>query len=396
MRLQINKSEFLKTWQITERSTSSKSTINALTGIFIKTRDSEDGNTLLLEATDLKTSIKAISRGVLVEEEGEAVLPVRVVGDLFKKAPANVFTVSVDDGKGTIIAGRNRYKFTTYPSKEFPTLPVSESAPFFCSLPASELLRTISEGTVASTQGEEFPKYLGTAFFQLREKELRIIATDGRRLSLSKCYPSETGAETEFLLPIQGMKELQRLLTALPGETSIRIVNDNTLVFFQMGSIEFSVRRVEATFPNYEKIMSNQKTTILEIDRISLTEALERVDIIVRDYTRMVLFRLSPEGDLVLQGKAPETGAVEEILEGKIEGERLTVGFNVGFLLEGLKALYGERVVLSFNGTEGQLSMLRPDEKDFLYMLMPIKLSKEDLSFEEPQEPIPPEEEDTF
>ena len=393
MRLQINKSEFLKSWQITERSTSTKSTINALTGILVKTRDSEDENTVLLEATDLKTSIKSVSRGVLVEEEGEAVLPVRVVGDLFKKAPANVFTVSIDDGKGTIIAGRNRYKFTTYPTKEFPKLPVSESAPFFCSLPASELLRTISEGTVASTQGEEFPKYLGTAFFQLREKELRVIATDGRRLSLSKCHPSEVGAETEFLLPLQGIKELQRLLAALPGEMPVSIVNDNSLVFFQMGSIEFSVRRVETTFPNYEKIMNPQSTTVVNIDRTALMEALERVDIIVRDYTRMVLFRLSPEGDLVLQGKAPETGAVEEILEGKIEGERLTVGFNVGFLLEGLKALYGEKVVLSFNGTEGQLWMLRPDEKDFLYMLMPIKLSKDDLSFEEPQDDFPPEEE---
>lgn len=397
MRLQINKSEFLKSWQITERSTSSKSTINALTGIFIKTRESEDGNTVLLEATDLKTSIKSISRGVLVEEEGEAVLPVRIVGELFKKAPTNIFTVSVDDGRGTIIAGRNRYKFTTYPSKEFPTLPVLESASFFCSLTASELLRIISEGTVACTQGEEFPKYLGTAFFQLRERELRIISTDGRRLSLAKGYPSEVSSDGEFLLPIQGIKELQRLLGALSGETPIRILNDNTLVFFQMGSIEFSVRRVEAVFPDYEKIMNPNSTTVLEIDRSALTEALERVDIIVRDYTRMVIFRLSPQGDIILQGKAPETGAVEEVLEGKIEGEPLTVAYNVGYLLEGLKALYGVSVLMSFNGTEGHLSMLRPDEKNFLYMLMPIKLKKEDLSFEEEERDEPaPYEEDSF
>ncbi|NLB84392.1 MAG: DNA polymerase III subunit beta, partial [Synergistaceae bacterium] len=265
------------------------------------------------------------------------------------------------------------------------------------SLAASELLRILSEGTVACTQGEEFPKYLGTAFFQLREKELRILATDGRRLSLSKGYPTEVSSDTEFLLPIQGIKELQRLLAALPGETPIRILNDHTLVFFQMGSIEFSVRRVEATFPDYEKVMSPNSTTVLEIDRTALTEALERVDIIVRDYTRMVIFRLSPEGDLILQGKAPETGAVQEILEGKIEGEPLTVAYNVGYLLEGLKALYGERVVMSFNGTGGHLYMLRPDDKDFLYMLMPIKLKKEDISFEEEEvEESTPFEEDIF
>jgi DNA polymerase-3 subunit beta len=85
-------------------------------------------------------------------------------------------------------------------------------------------------------------------------------------------------------------------------------------------------------------------------------------------------------------GKAPETGAVEEILEGKIEGEPLTVAFNVGFLLDGLKALYGDRAFVSFNGPEGQMTMLRPGETDFLYMVMPIKLTENDLSFEEKEE----------
>jgi len=83
MRLQINKGEFMKNWQIAERSASSKSTINSLTGVFIRT--SETDNSILMEATDLKTSVKCVSQGVLVEEEGEAVLPVRLVGELFKR-----------------------------------------------------------------------------------------------------------------------------------------------------------------------------------------------------------------------------------------------------------------------------------------------------------------------
>ena len=85
---------------------------------------------------------------------------------------------------------------------------------------------------------------------------------------------------------------------------------------------------------------------------------------------------------------------MEEILDGKIEGEPLTVAFNVGFLLDGLKALYGERAFISFNGPEGQMTMLRPDQKDFLYMVMPIKLTENDLSFEEDngeEEDIPTE-----
>lgn len=378
MKLHIRKSDFLKDWQTAERSTSSKSTISSLTGILLKAEGKDKG--ILLEATDLKTSIKCVSNSVTIEEEGEAVLPVRVVGDLFKKAPTDDFTVQIADGKGTITAGRNRYRFTTYPAKEFPKLPVSESAPLFCAIGAADLLRTTLEGTVASTTGDEFPKYLGTAFFQLRDKELRVISTDGRRLSLSKCYPSQIGPDGDFLLPIAGVRELQRLLSALDRDAPIRIVADDSLVFFQMGSMEFSVRKVETAFPNYEKILNPQSTTTLTTGRDALVAALERVDIVVRDFTRMVLFHLSPEGDLTLTGKAPETGSVREILDGTIEGEPLTVAFNVGYFLDGLKALYGEKASMSFNGSEGQMTMLRPGETNFLYMVMPIKLTESDLS----------------
>ncbi|PKL02250.1 MAG: DNA polymerase III subunit beta [Synergistetes bacterium HGW-Synergistetes-2] len=384
MRLQISKGEFMKNWQIAERSTSSKSTINSLTGVLLRTADTD--SSVLMEATDLKTSIKCISQGVLVEEEGEAVLPVKLVGELFKKAPTNVFTVSITDGKGIIIAGRNKYKFTTYSPREFPKLPVSESAAFFCTATASELLRAASEGTVACTTGEEFPKYLGTAFFQLRDGEMRVVATDGRRLSLSKCSPVRAGENCDFLLPITGVRELQRLLGALDGESPIEILVESTLVFFQMGSMEFSVRRVDTAFPNYENILNPQTTTTMDIDRHELIAALERVDVIVRDFSHMVLIRLSPEGDLLLTGKAPETGAVQEVLDAKIEGESLTVAFNVSFLIEGLKALYGDRVFISFNGPDGQMTMLRPGEKDFLYMAMPIKINESDLLHDEMEE----------
>ena len=58
----------------------------------------------------------------------------------------------------------------------------------------------------------------------------------------------------------------------------------------------------------------------------------------------------------------------------------------VSSVIGGLKALYGDRAFVSFNGPEGQMTMLRPGETDFLYMVMPIKLTESDLSFEETEE----------
>ncbi|NLM71833.1 MAG: DNA polymerase III subunit beta [Synergistaceae bacterium] len=385
MRLQINKGEFLKNWLIAERNTSPKSTISSLTGVLIRAPAGEESATL--EATDLKTSVKCVSSGVIIEKEGEAVLPVRLVGELFKKAPTNIFTLSIDEGRGVIHSGRNHYRFTTYPTKEFPSLPVSDDASRFCSIVAGDLLKILNEGTVACSATEEFPKYFGCVLFQLSGGEMKAVSTDGRRLSLSKCETTDNGPDGEFLLPLAGVREIQRLVASLDGQTPITIKAERTLVFFQMGGVELSVRRVDAHFPNYEAILSSEYTTTMEINRADLIAALERVDIIVRESeNRNVAMCLSPGGDVLLQGSAPQAGAVEEILDASISGNALNITFNVAYLMDGIKAVNSDRASMNLNGPAEQMVILRPGGQDFLYMLMPVKTSETDRRFDEEEE----------
>jgi DNA polymerase-3 subunit beta len=381
MKLQINKGDFLRSWQIAERNTSPKSTINSLSGVLVRASAADENITL--EATDLKTSVKCIPSGVTVEREGEAVLPVRLVGELFKMAPTGVFTVSVEDGKGVMSSGRNQYKFTTYPTREFLVLPASNTATFFCSCAAADLLTAVSEGTVASTVGEDFPKYLGTTFFRLVNGVLKVVSTDGRRLSLSEFHPSQAGDDSDFLLPLAGVRELQRLLTGVDSGQQVVVLAERTLAFFQAGSVELSIRRVDAAFPDYESILSDRVTNTMEIDKASLVGALERIDVIVRNSIRTAILTLSPGGDLTIRGTAQEIGTAREILDATIDGESMTAAFNTGYLIDGLKAIEGDRVLMNFDGPSGQMSMYRPGDRDFFYMLMPVKVSDRDLQEEE-------------
>ena len=124
MKLRIEKNSFIKSWQMAERNTSTTSTLSVLSGI----RCLADGNSIILQATDLKTSVTCRAAGVTVEEPGEVVFPIKVVGELFKKVPADSFIVDVQAGKANLSAGKSHYRFTTYPVEEFPKLPVSSAA----------------------------------------------------------------------------------------------------------------------------------------------------------------------------------------------------------------------------------------------------------------------------
>lgn len=377
MKLQIEKSEFIKWWQFAERITNPKNAIASLGGVLCTV--TEGG--VVLEATDLKTSVRCLAQGMSANEKGSVILPAKLLGELFKRVPTDEFSIDITGEKGTLVAGKNKTKFTTWPVGDFPKVPLAKDAEVFCSMTAGELLRIINEGTVASSQGESFPTYLGTCFIQLRSKVVRMVSTDSHRLALSDA-DCEAEKDGEMLLPIMPVKELQRLLSNVVPEAKVRVLTDGSVTWFQMGDIEFSIRRVEASFPGYEKILNPKKTTIMVVGLDKIVAALDRVDVIVRDSTRVVVMKMSPSGELKISGKSPNTGAAVEYVEAEISGEPIRLGFNISYIQDGLKAFHGESVVFSFDGSSGQVTLTAPNRSDFLYMTMPVSITDDDDDIE--------------
>ena len=375
MKLAVNKKQFLGSWSLAERSTSAGGTVSILSSILIKA----SAESVILQATDIKTSVICRAAGVTVLEPGEAVFPIKMVSDLFKKAPGEEFTLDVDGGKVVLKAGRSKYNFSTYPVSEFPALPSSDEADVFCSIPAGELAKVLDEGTLAASAGEEFPLYLSSANLQIISSRLNIVSTDTRRLALSAA-PVLHGKEGESaLLPMKGIKELQRILGSLTPETEVKVLFDGAQFYFKTDTLEFTVRRVESKFPPYEKILPKHSTLDVLTDRGELISALERVDVIVRDFNRMVVLDMAPESPFVLRGKAPDFGQAKEEIEAETTGDKLRIAVNSKFFLEALKVLRDPQVKLSFNGQSGHMSVRRGEGDDFLCLIAPINLSEEEL-----------------
>ncbi len=375
MKLAVNKKQFLGSWSLAERSTSAGGTVSILSSILVKASE----ESVILQATDIKTSVICRAAGVSVLEPGEAVFPIKMVSDLFKKAPGEEFTLDVDGGKVVLKAGRSKYNFSTYPVSEFPALPSSDEADLFCSIPAGELAKVLDEGTLAASAGEEFPLYLSSANLQIISSRLNVVSTDTRRLALSAA-PVAGGREGESaLLPMKGIKELQRILGSLTPETEVKVLFDGAQFYFKTDTLEFTVRRVESKFPPYEKILPKHSTLDVLTDRGELISALERVDVIVRDFNRMVVLDMAPESPFVLRGKAPDFGQAKEEIEAETTGEKLRIAVNSKFFLEALKVLRDPQVKLSFNGQSGHMSVRRGDGDDFLCLIAPINLSEDEL-----------------
>jgi DNA polymerase-3 subunit beta len=375
MKLTLNKKLFLQSWNLAERSTSSPSTMNILSSVLLKASEEE----VILQATDIRTSIICKAEGVSVMEGGDAVFPIKMVGELFKKVPGEEFSIEIEDGKAVMKAGRAKYSFSTYPVEEFPKLPSSGGASLFCRIPAIELAMVLDEGTLAASTREEFPLYLSSANFQTSGGFLNIVSTDTKRLALSRVTVSDSAESESYLLPMQGVKEVQRILTTMDPDSEVEILMDDSQFYFKTDSLEFTVRRVESRFPPYEKILPKESTTEVLADRGNLISALERVDVIVRDFNRMAVMDIEPMEPMVIRGKAPDFGQAREEVAVDAEGEKMKIAVNSKFFMDALKVMRDAGVRLSFTGSAGHMVIRRPDGEGFLCLIAPMNFSEEEM-----------------
>jgi DNA polymerase-3 subunit beta len=209
LKLKIDKIAFLKSWSLAEHAANVSGSMNIFGTIHL----TADENGVVLQATDIKTSIICTADGVKVIEPGEAVIPIKGVADLFKKSSASEFTLDVDEGKALMKSGKSRYRFSTYPVKDFPKLPSSSGASIFCSLKASALSSAIDKGTLCASPQDEFPAYLGAGYFEIKDGELYVVSTDKKRLAFCRTEINdfeETVDVTSLLLPFKALRGLQK------------------------------------------------------------------------------------------------------------------------------------------------------------------------------------------
>ena len=371
MKLELKRKEFLKSWQTAERFAGTKSVSEAAQGIYIKA--SEDGQ-VTLKATDLKTSVKLKAEGVNILEPGEAVIPVLIFGSMLKKAEEDELLIDITTERGFMKSGKNKTKFAVIPPDRFPAISESPDGEEVCTVRGGILAQLILEGNSAASLPDDYPKYLGTCLLRTMAGSVRIVSTDGKRLSLSQWVCDEVKADKDLILPALAMKELGKNLSAYEDK-GIRISANEYMTWFSADGIEFSLRLVDAVFPKYERILNDVIQTSLKV----ITSALERIDIIARTKpARTAVLSLNPDGVIKITARSPEAGMASEEFFAEIDGEPMTVGFTVGYFLDGLKVLGTDDICIEFSGAETQLRMKRRNSDDFLYMLMPARLSEQD------------------
>ena len=174
MKLEINRQDFMKSWRIAEQFTNDNILVTA------------DGGTVKLKATDLKTSVLCNSEGVNVIEDGVAVVPTSILGNMIRKSASDDLVLDVNSKRGFLKAGQSKTRFSIISENSFPRLADSSDAEIICEIDSNTLTTLIFEGGSAAGKAVDYPKYQGACLLRTRDGKVKIVSTDGKRLSLSE------------------------------------------------------------------------------------------------------------------------------------------------------------------------------------------------------------------
>jgi DNA polymerase-3 subunit beta len=368
MKLSLSSSEFLNQLQTVTRVASTRSAVQALSGVMISAEDS----TAELRATDMEIALR-VPLQAQVERPGVTVLPARLLLDVARALPADEVSLELRPAEQDVelISGPSTFHLRTLRAEDFPALP--DPAPDTrIALPLDAFVQTVTRVARSASRDETRPVLTGI-LMSVSGQELRMVATDSYRLSVK-----ETSLETpldgslEANVPARALQELTRIAQQATGDELAVSVGQSQVVF-ELGDIVLSSRLIDGQFPNYRQLLPESVEHELRLATTELTEVVRRISLLA---LKNAPLRLSfSEGTLTVSAQTPDVGEASEAVPVPFQGDPFEIGFNPEFLRDGLESVESEELLLKLISPLRPGLIESPGSGDFVYLIMPIRLN---------------------
>ena len=383
MKVVCSQSELNAALQLVSRAVATRPTHPVLANVLLTADAGTDR--LSLTGFDLSLGIQT-SLAASVETSGAITLPARLLGEIVSRLSSDsplTLTTEESGEQVQLNSLSGSYQMRGMPADDYPDLPMVESG-LTLKLQASGLVQAL-KGTLFASSGDEAKQLLTGVHLSFTDTNLEAAATDGHRLAVLQVndalQAAAEGTESEgaafaVTLPARSLREVERLVSGWRSEDPISLFCDRGQVVFLAADQMVTSRTLEGTYPNYRQLIPDGFSRTLTMDRRALVGALERIAVLADQHNNVVKFSSQPESGVVLiSADAQDVGSGSESLAAELSGDAIQIAFNVRYMLDGLKAMAGDRVVLHCNAPTTP-AVLRPVEggDGFTYLVMPVQI----------------------
>ncbi len=368
MKLTLSTPQLLSQLQTVTRVASTRSAVQALSGVMIAATDA--GTELL--ATDMEVGLR-VPLAAEVSRPGEAVLPARLLLDVVRALPSEKLTLELRAAEQDVelLCGGALFHLRTLRVEDFPSLPRA-GADTRVMLPANAFVQTVERVARSASRDETRPVLTGI-LISAADRELRMVATDSYRLSVKRTeleVPLQGSLEAN--VPARALQELARIAQQSQGAELTAGVGQNQVIF-ELDGVVLSSRLIDGQFPNYRQLIPESVEHELRLATSEFADVVRRMSLLAQKNAPLRL--AFAEGELTVSAQTPDVGEASETIPVPFHGEPFDIGFNPEFLRDGVESIDTDELVLKLISPLRPGLIESPDSGDFVYLVMPIRLN---------------------
>lgn len=366
MNISTNANKLTYCLEIVEKALPVRSTIPVINNILLEIKEKE----LIFSATNLEMFVR-VNMDYQGEETGRILLPPKIV-EIIRHFPTTEVNISInwDTNRIDISGGSAYFHLFGSNTEDYPLSfesQVNDQDGFI--IEKSKFKNMLKTVVFAASNEETRPAFNGV-FFLFNNDTISLTASDTYRLAIKEARDdSWSFEENKCLVPARAMRELLRILSDSKG--NIALFNQKNLIAFKFDQIMFASRLLEEKYPDVSGVIPREYKTRVVIDRKMLEEIINRAALLAEGKNQAVNI-IVRNHQLEARVSAQE-GSMEESIPVEQEGEDIELFANSRFILDILKIIEDQKVMIDFHGESGPLIFRLVDNQSYLYLVLPIK-----------------------
>ena len=376
MELKITQTDLSKALSFVQSIVERKTTMPILANVLLSAE--ENGN-LRLSATDLEITA-VVEVPAEVTASGSTTVSAKVFHEVVRELPDNQVKLELSEGERIqVSSGSSKFSIVGVHAEEFPSLPGISIDPQVA-IKGQQLLEMIQKTVYAVSHDETRFNLNGVCFEASEEKGkggeslLRMVATDGHRLSLIQRPVEGIDFDGSPIVPTKGLIEVRKLLDEVQDQ-EVRVSISDGFFVVDTGKAKVSMRLIDGEFPDYNQVLPKKDGVAIALPVESFAKALKRASLMVTDKGKCIKLDFST-GKLRLSSSSPELGESTEELDLDYKGEHLSIGFNAKYLLDFTASISEEaNLVMNLSGELGPAKLFQEQDESYFGIVMPMRLS---------------------
>ena len=345
-------------------------TLPILNNFLIKT----EKNGLKISSTNLEIGVTSWFP-CKVEKNGEITVPAKIFNSIISSLNTDKVALEVKkDNSLNIISNNYKAVLKGESASDFPIIPSLKKENSF-TVDSKLFAKSLSQLIGFVSNSETRPEITGIFISkQSGENNLKIASTDSFRLGERIINLNDNNKDIEFslIIPSRTCAEIIRIFSNMEGE--LLIIIEKNQIGFELGRVEVVSRLIEGNYPDYKKLIPQEFNLTVSLVKEDFVKTIKLVSLLSSRVSDIKLsFRKGKESKLVMYAADSDLGENDAEIPAEISGEDLEVKFNWKYLADGIVGLSGRTVVFNFIDETKPCLIKSPEDKGFLYLVMPIR-----------------------